>query len=128
MQTPAKDIDAYLAPLPEDVRAELEKLRKTIKAAAPGAEEVISYNMPAFRFHGMLCGFAAYKNHCSFFPWGGKAIVEFKDELKGFETAKGTIRFTLEKPLPVALVKKIVKMKVKDNLEKEKRKLSKEKV
>ena len=115
------DIDSYLEQQPENVRAVLEKLRQTIKSVAPEAEEVISYNIPSFKYHGMLVHFAAFKNHCSFFPGG---IVEnFKEELKDFKISKGTIQFTIEKPIPASLVKKIVKERMKQNLLKSKLKL-----
>lgn len=113
-----KDTDSYLALQPEKVREVLEKLRQTIKSSAPEAEEVISYGMPAFRYHGMLVYFAAFKNHCSFFP--GSIVEKMKNELKNYKTSKGTIQFTAEKPLPAALVKKIIKARVKENLNKKK--------
>src|SRR6202171_596789 len=112
--TPAKTVDGYLAALPEEARATLEKIRKAIKAAAPKAAEVISYQMPMYKHHGMLVGFAAFKDHCSFFP-GAKPIATHKDELKAYETSKGTIRFPIAKPLPAALVKKLVKTRVAEN-------------
>lgn len=111
-----KDIDSYLKQQPDKVRMVLEKLRKTIKSVAPDAEEVISYNIPSFKYYGMLVHFAAFKNHCSFFPGG---IVEsMKDELKDFKISKGTIQFSVDKPIPALLVKKIVKARIKQNLEK----------
>jgi uncharacterized protein YdhG (YjbR/CyaY superfamily) len=113
--TPAKDIDDYLSVIPEEVRTVLEKLRQTIKKAAPNAEEVISYQMPAFKYYGLLVSFAAFKNHCSFFPMNSTLIKAFKDELKPYDTAKGTIRFSVDKPLPATLVKKIVKIRIKEN-------------
>lgn len=109
-----KTIDDYLSRLPEGVRTSLENLRKTIKSAAPKAEEVISYGMPAFKLHGMLVYFAAFKNHCSFFP-GSASIAKLKNELKPYQTSKGTIQFTIDKPLPVTLVRKIVKARVEEN-------------
>ena len=108
------DVDRYLAALPDDVRAALEKLRKTIKAVAPIATEKISYGMPMFFHQGMLVGYAAFKNHCSLFPGGG-IIAQFAQELEGYKTSKGTIQFTLDKPLPVTLVKKIVKARMAEN-------------
>ena len=119
----AKDIDEYLSALPDDVRAMLQKLRSTIKSVAPKAEEVISYGMPAFRYHGMLVYFAAFKNHCSFFPANSSLIAKMADELKPYKTAKGTIQFTMDKPLPAALVKKIVKARVQENIERENAKM-----
>jgi uncharacterized protein YdhG (YjbR/CyaY superfamily) len=110
----ARTVDDYLAALPEEARATLEKLRKVIKAAAPNATEGISYQMPMYKQHGMLVGFAAFKNHCSFFP-GAKALVDHKDELKAYGTSKGTIRFPIGKPLPATLVKKLVKERIAEN-------------
>jgi uncharacterized protein YdhG (YjbR/CyaY superfamily) len=112
-----KDIDSYLSTLPEKQIVVLEKLRQTIRKAAPEAEEVISYQIPAFRYYGLLVGFAGFKNHCSFFPMGSETITQFQVDLKNFETSKGTIRFTPDKPLPSALVKKIVKARMKRNVE-----------
>ena len=109
-------VDDYLAALPEEARATLEKIRKTIKAVAPKATEVISYQIPMFKYHGMLVGFAAFKDHCSFFP-GANPVAKFKDELKAYKTSKGTIRFPIGKPLPAALVKKLVKARITENEE-----------
>ena len=109
-----KTVDAYLAALPEESRVTLEKVRKTIKAAAPKATEVISYQVPMYKQHGMLVGFAAFKDHCSLFP-GAKAVATYKEELKSYETSKGTIRFPIGKPLPAALVTKLVKSCIADN-------------
>jgi uncharacterized protein YdhG (YjbR/CyaY superfamily) len=106
-------VAAYLKAVPPAPRAALQKLRKTIKAAAPEATEVISYGIPSFKHHGYLVGFAAFKNHCSFFP--GTALDAFKRELASYETSKGTIRFTVDKPLPAALVRKLVKARVAQN-------------
>jgi len=134
----AKDIDEYLSALPDDVRALLQKLRTTIKSVAPQAEEVISYAMPAFRYHGMLVYFSAFKNHCSFFPANSSLIAKMEKELKPYKTAKGTVQFTVDRPLPDALVKKIVKARMQENIEREnakklmkvasKKKLTKKKV
>ena len=100
-------------------RAALEKLRKAIRAAAPKAEECISYGIPAFRLHGrFLVGIGAASNHCSFYP--DSALDAYKDELKGYETSKGTVRFAASKPLPASLVKKLVKARIaKGGFEKE---------
>jgi uncharacterized protein YdhG (YjbR/CyaY superfamily) len=106
-------VNAYLRAAPPAARAALQKLRKTIKAAAPEATEVISYGIPSFKHHGYLVGFAAFKNHCSFFP--GTALAAFKKELASYETSKGTIRFTVDKPLPAALVRKLVKARIAQN-------------
>jgi uncharacterized protein YdhG (YjbR/CyaY superfamily) len=110
-----KTIDEYLASLSADKRAALEKLRKTIKAAAPKAEECISYQVPAFRQNGMLVAFGATANHCAFFLMSGSTVAAHKEELKGYDTSKGTIRFQADKPLPVALVRKLVKARIEEN-------------
>jgi len=111
---PAKNVDEYLAGVPKEARATLEKLRQTIKNAAPMASEGISYQMPMYKHHGMVIGFAAFKNHCSIFP--GSAVMDaHKDELSRYETSKGTIRFPASQPLPAALVKKLVKARLKEN-------------
>jgi len=103
-------VEAYLAAVPEPARTTLEKLRATIRAAAPkAATEAISYSIPSFQYKGGLVAYAAFKRHCSFFPMGAKAIEEFADELEGFRVSKGTIQFALDKPLPAALVRKMVK-------------------
>jgi uncharacterized protein YdhG (YjbR/CyaY superfamily) len=118
-----KTVDDYLAALPEEARATLEKIRKAIKAAAPKATEGISYQMPMYKQNGMLMGFAAFKNHCSIFP-GAKPMETYKDELKAYKTSKGTIRFPIGKPLPSALVNKLIKTRIAEN---EKRAAEKEK-
>src|SRR5260221_8515868 len=110
-----KNIDEYLARLSEDKRAALEKLRKTIKAAAPKAEERISYQICAFRQNGMLVGFGATANHCAFYLMSSSAVVAHKNELKGYDISKGTIRFQVDKPLPAALVRKLVKARIAEN-------------
>jgi len=117
---PPKDIDNYLALQPENVRIVLEKMRRIIKMAAPGAEELISYGMPAYRYHGMLVYFAGFKNHYSLFPGNASMIAEMAEELKEYKTSKGTIQFALDKPMPVTLIKKIVKARMKENLDKQK--------
>lgn len=113
--TTAASVEEYLARLPEDLRARLEKLRKTIRAAAPKATETISYQMPAFKHEGrMLVSYAAFKDHYSLFPMSGDVIAALGDELKPYASGKGTIRFDLSKPLPVALVKKVVKVRLQE--------------
>ena len=105
-------IDAYIAALPEDQRAALQSLRRTIAAAAPGAVEAISYGIPAFRYRGhALVWYHAAKKHCSFFPTA-EPIERLAVELAGYKTAKGTIQFTTAKPLPEDLVVKIVNYRV----------------
>jgi len=115
MSAPARTVDDYLAALPEEARATLEKLRKTIKAAAPRADEVISYQIPTYKYHGPLVAFAAFKNHCSFYVLSSSFLDAHMDELKAYDTAKGTIRFPIGNPLPAALVKKLVKARMEDN-------------
>jgi len=111
MGSKAKSIDAYLAKVPADKKAALQKLRATILAAAPGAEETISYGMPAFRYDGrVIVYFAAATKHCAFYPGG--IVGDFVDELAKYSTSKGTIRFQADKPLPAALVKKLVKARI----------------
>jgi uncharacterized protein YdhG (YjbR/CyaY superfamily) len=112
-----KTIDEYIATFPKDVQVILEELRQTIREAAPEAEEVISYQMPAFKLNGMLVWFAAFKNHIGFFP-KASTIKAFREELSEYELSKGTVRFPLNKPIPFALVKKMVKFGVKKNLSK----------
>jgi len=122
MKNTVKDIDSYIALQPENIRESLEELRQIIKSVAPDAEEVISYAMPAFKYHGMLVGFAAAKNHYGFYPWNGHTTEQFKDDLKGYTGTKGAIHFPIDKPIPTALVKKIVKARMKENFEKDKAK------
>ena len=118
-----KDIDEYLAGVPEPAQTTLNKLRSMIRAASPAeATEAISYGMPAFKYKGSLVAFAAFSNHCSLFPMNSSLIKTFKKELEGFETAKGTIRFSVDKPLPAALLKKLVKARVAENEQREKAK------
>lgn len=109
----AADLDAYLALVPPDKRAALQKLRKAISAAAPRAEEGFSYGLPAFRLYGrpLVC-FAAATNHCSFYPMSPAVIREHAAGLEGYETSKGTIRFPANKPLPADLVRKLVKARI----------------
>jgi uncharacterized protein YdhG (YjbR/CyaY superfamily) len=118
-------IDEYISTFPKDVQETLEKLRQTIKKAAPEAEEAISYQIPTFKFHGNLVYFAAFKNHIGFYPTS-TGIEVFKKELSSFETAKGTVRFPIDRPLPLSLISKIVKYRVKENLEREMKKTKKE--
>jgi uncharacterized protein YdhG (YjbR/CyaY superfamily) len=112
-----KSIDAYIAGFPEDVRKKLQRLRKVIQGAAPGAEEAIAYGIPTFRLNRNLVHFAAFKDHLSLFP-GSSPIPVFKKELARYKLSKGTIQFPLDRPIPFDLVKKIVKFRVRENLEK----------
>jgi len=107
-----KSVDEYLAGVPEPARSTLNKIRAAIRSAVPPeATETISYRMPAFKYKGVLVWFAAFSNHCSLFPTAS-VVAAFKNELKGFSTSKGTIQFPTDKPLPTALVKKLVKARV----------------
>lgn len=110
-----KTIDDYLDALTTDKRAALEKIRKAIRAAAPRAEECISYQIPAFRQNGMLVGFGATANHCAFYLMSSTTVEAHKDDLKNYETSKGTIRFQPDKPLPATLVRKLVKSRLAEN-------------
>ena len=114
-KTNAKNIDEYLAAVSADKRAALQKLRKTIRAVAPNAEECISYQVAAYRQNGMLVGFGATANHCAFYLMSSTTVAAHKDELKDYDTSKGTIRFQAGKPLPAALVRKLVKARIAEN-------------
>jgi uncharacterized protein YdhG (YjbR/CyaY superfamily) len=116
----AANIDGYIAAFPEDVQKKLQEIRATIKKAAPEAEETISYAIPTFKLNGNLVHFAAFKNHIGFYPTP-TAIEAFRKELSVYESAKGSVQFPLNEPLPHALITKIVKFRVKDNLEKGKK-------
>ncbi len=110
-----KNIDEYLAGVPEPARSTLQRVRAAIRSAVPPeATEAISYGMPAFKHNGVLVWFAAFSNHCSLFPTAA-VIEEFKDELEGYSLSKGTIHFPPDKPLPAALVKQLVKARVAQN-------------
>ena len=110
-----KTVDEYIASLPAKERAVLQKLRQVIKSAAPQADEVISYNIPLYKHHGHLVGFAAFKNHCSLFVTNSAVPQQFAKELEPYEVKHTTIHFSVEKPLPAALVKKIVRWRIAEN-------------
>ena len=113
VNTKPRTIDEYLAGVNAEQRAALEKLRQTIRAVAPKAEECISYGLAAFRLNGRpLVAFGATANHCAFYPMNSTTVEAFQEELEGFETSKGTIRFQADKPLPAALVRKLVKARI----------------
>ena len=112
---PAKDVDAYLASTSKEQRAALDNLRAAIKAAAPKAEEVISYQIPTYKYHGPLVHFVARESYCSFIAVSKTVLEKFKVELASFDTSGTTIHFMVENPLPAALVKKIVKARVAEN-------------
>ena len=116
---PAKDIAEYLRGVPRGPRAVLRKLRRTIREAAPEAEEGISYRIPVFKLHGPLVFFAAYEDHLSLFVPGKALVKRFARELRGFSWSGATIHFTAEKPLPPSLVRKIVRARVELNLERD---------
>ena len=112
----SKTIDEYLAGVNADHRDALRKIREAIRAAAPKAEECISYGIPAFRLNGRsLVFFGAWANHCAFYPGSSATLKKFQDELSDFQTSKGTLRFSPDKPLPVALVKRLVKARIAEN-------------
>ena len=110
----AASVNEYIATADPHAKKALREIRKTIKDAAPKAEEVISYQIPGYKYHGMLVFFAAWKNHISLYPapWGAESL---KKEMAAYEGSKGTIKFPLDKPMPLALIKKMVKYRVKEN-------------
>ena len=113
MKPVSSKIDDYLATLSADRRAALEKLRKSIHSAVPEAEECIAYGIPAFRWNGKsVAGFSASQEHCSYFPMSGSVVAALQEELKKYDSSKGTIRFPASKPLTAALVKKLVKARM----------------
>jgi len=114
---PVKTVEQYLKAFSPTVCKTLQQLRQTIKASAPKAEEVISYQMPAFTYRGMLVYFAGYKNHIGFYPVSS-AIKAFEKELSKYTTSKGTVQFPIDQPLPLDLISKMVKFRVKENEEK----------
>jgi uncharacterized protein YdhG (YjbR/CyaY superfamily) len=113
-----KNIDEYISDFSEEVRILLEEIRFTIKNAATEAEEIISYQMPAFKYHGILVYFAAFKNHIGFYPTSS-GIEMFKSELSEFNTSKGAVQFPYNKPIPYEVISKIVKFRVKENKRKQ---------
>ncbi len=118
-----RNIDEYLAGVPEPARSTLSKMRATIRSLVPPeTTEAIGYGMPAFRYKGALVCFGEFVDHCSFFPMSAALIEQFKGDLTNYETAKGTIRFPLDKPLPTALLKKFVKARIAQNEAKQQKK------
>jgi len=112
----AAGVDAYLAQVPEPAKVTLQKMRATIRSIVPAeATEGLSYGMPAFRYKGPLVAYAAFKDHCSFFPMQVSLIDRLKDELKQYRTSKGTLQFPPDRPLPAALLKKMVKLRIAEN-------------
>ena len=120
-QTAPQNVEEYIAGFPKDVQKILEKIRSTIRKAAPDAEETIKYRMPTFILKGNLVHFAAFKEHIGFYPIP-TGIEAFANELSGYEGGKGSVRFPLDKPIPFRLISKIVKFRVKENLERAKAK------
>lgn len=114
-------IDEYIASFPEDIQVLLQEVRAAIMEAAPGATEVISYSMPAFKLNGMLVWIGAHTNHIGFYP-RVSAMMAFKDEVSRYKNAKGSVQFPFNQPMPVDLITRIVKFRVQENLEKGKRK------
>lgn len=111
----AKAVDAYLSALGDPQRTALEELRKAIRAAAPSAEECISYQLPAFRHHGVLVGFGAAANHCALYLMSGTVVAAHRAELADYDVSKGTVRFDPARPLPAALVRRLVKARIAEN-------------
>ena len=118
------EIDLYIAGFPGNTQLRLRQLRTVILKTIPGAEELISYKMPAYKYHGMLVWFAAYKNHVGFYPTSS-GIRAFNKEIAIFKNSKGAVQFPLDKPLPVTLIKKILKYRARENQEKAKLKTKK---
>ena len=119
--SPPRTVDEYLERVPEPARTTLTRVRATIRSAVPPeATEAISYQMPVFKYKGLLFGYAAFANHCSLFPMGSAVIATFQKELAKFETSKGTIRFPVDKPPSAALIRKMVKARVAMNEQKKK--------
>ena len=119
-RTAPKNIDEYIAGYPQDIQEILQKIRMTIRKAAPDAQETIKYRMPTFTLKGNLVHFAAFKKHIGFYP-PTTGTEEFKHELSGYEGPKGSVKFPFDKPIPFDLISKIVRFRVKENLEKAKR-------
>src|SRR5512136_745195 len=125
-QPAARNIDEYIAGFPRDVQQILQKIRTTIRRAAPQAEEAIRYQMPTFRLEGNLVHFAAFKNHIGLYPTPS-GTARFREDLAPYETGKGSIRFPLDKPIPYDLISRIVKFRVKENVERAEARRSKKK-
>jgi uncharacterized protein YdhG (YjbR/CyaY superfamily) len=113
--TAPNDVDDYLASVPTNMRAALQHLRRTIHAVAPEAEEVVSYRIPAFRQHGILVYYAAFKDHCSFFVGSTAVLRKFAAELKPFKAGRGTLQFTPQRPIPTTLVRRLVRARIAEN-------------
>lgn len=122
---PTLTVDSYIKSTPKAAHAKLKQLREIILSVAPEAEEKISYSMPMYKLGSPLVGFAAWKNHVALYPWNGSFTAQHQDLLKKYETSAGTIKFPLDKPLPVMLIKKIVRLRVTENATKAKTKSKK---
>jgi uncharacterized protein YdhG (YjbR/CyaY superfamily) len=114
-KTPIKTIDEYVAQFPQDIQVILEELRNAIRESAPYAKETISYGIPTYKLNGNLVHFGAFKAHIGFYPGGPSAVEAFKEELSDYKQGKGSVQFPFNKPLPIKLVKKIVRFRVKEN-------------
>ena len=115
--TPPKDVNQYIDGQPKQIQIMLKQMRAAIQQAAPDAQELISYQMPAYKYHGMLLYFAGHTGHIGFYPLAS-AVTKFKKELAGYKISKGTVQFPLDQPLPLSLLSKIVSFRVKENFEK----------
>jgi uncharacterized protein YdhG (YjbR/CyaY superfamily) len=110
----SKEVDQHIAKIPEPQRSTLQLLRKAIREVIPEAQEVISYGFPGYKLDGkIICGFAAFKNHCSFFPHSSLVIPELEKELVNYKTSKGALQFGIDKPLPKTLVRKLIKTRIR---------------
>jgi uncharacterized protein YdhG (YjbR/CyaY superfamily) len=115
-KVPQSEVDKYISKVPEPARTTLNQVRAAIRSAAPPeATEVISYGIPMFKHNGLLLGFAAFPNHCGVYVTSPRVMEKFQDELKRFDTSKGTIRFPVDKPPPAALLRKLVKARIAEN-------------
>ncbi len=120
MRGKAHNVDGYISGFPPEMQAKLEEIRRTIRKAAPDAEECISYAIPSYKFGGILVSFAGYAGHIGFYPGAG-GIAEFIDEIAQYKHAKGSVQFPLDKPLPLKLITRIVRFRVKENTERKKK-------
>jgi uncharacterized protein YdhG (YjbR/CyaY superfamily) len=110
----SKEVDQHLAKIPEPQRSTLQSLRKAIREVIPDAQEVISYGFPGYKLNGkIICGFDAFKNHCSFFPHSSLVIPELENELANYKTSKGALQFGIDEPLPKTLVRKLIKTRIR---------------
>ena len=122
----AKDIDAYIAGFPDDVQAKLQEIREVIRNASPRAEEGISYGIPVFKLHGQLVYFAGFRKHISVYP-APRGAPEFRKELAQYKGGKGTIQFPLDDPIPLDLIRRIVKFRIKESIKRKEARARKQK-